>query len=131
MFNGSLRMIYMYIYMYSFFYGTFRSSMHLRITTQCTTNSTFHADEVVLTISPDSSIAHTYCGTKGNKLKRRWEREREARHYQSEYKREEARLEVRIILNYSQASDHSNLVYIARLLIQCCAFPSIIINTYL
>ena len=35
------------------------------------------------------------------------------------YKKEEARLE-----NYSQVSNHSNLVYIARSLIQCCSFPS-------
>ena len=32
-------------------------------------------------------VLHTHCGREGNKLKRRWEWEREARHYQSEYKK--------------------------------------------
>ena len=89
--------VYMYVCIYSFFYGTFRSRACLRITLTVHNEQHIYADEVALTNFTDSSIAHTYCGTKGNKLKRRWEREREARHYQSEYKREEARLEVRII----------------------------------
>ena len=58
---------------------------------QRATNSTFHVGRVALTNAVDSSIAHTLSGTKG-----RWEWEREVRHYQSEYKKEEARLEVRI-----------------------------------
>ena len=89
-------------------------------------NCTLHAGGVALTNAADNSIAHKYCGIKGNKLKRRRDLDREARHYHSEYKKEDARLEVIIIKNYSQAIDHSNLFYIARSLIQCCAFPSII-----
>ena len=59
-------------------------------------NSTFHAEGVALTNAADSSIAHTLWN-EGTQIKEKAETEREARHYQSEYKKEEARLEVRII----------------------------------
>ena len=46
------------------------------------TNSTFHAGGSRL--SPQTVVLHTHCGRKGNKLKRRQEREREARQNESE-----------------------------------------------
>ena len=54
---------------------------------QCATNGTFRSGGAALTDVADSSTAHTHRGIKGNKLKRRRERERDARHYQSEYKK--------------------------------------------
>ena len=74
---------------------------------------------VALTNAPQTVIVlHTHCGRKGNKLERRREREREDRENESELRK----LEVRIILNYSQASDHSNCLACSP--IQYCAFPS-------
>ena len=59
--------------MYSFFYGMFGSRARLRIT---------------LTVCDEQHISRGWSSPiKGNKLKRRWEREREARHCQSEYKK--------------------------------------------
>ena len=109
--------------MYSFSYGMFRSHVRLRITLTLVRDIQHisRLRRVALTNAADSSIAHTHCGTTGNKLKRRRERGREARHYQSEYKNEEERLEVRIIQKFkiiAKKSDHSNLVCIARSLIQ-------------
>ena len=78
--------------MYSFFYGTFGSRARLRIT--LTVGDEQHISRG-WSSPTNTTIAHTHCGTKGNELKRKWEREREARHCQLEYKKEEARLEVR------------------------------------
>ena len=87
--------IYNYVFFFVWYFQITRASTNNL--DMCETNCTFQEGGVALTNSADSSSAHTHCGTKGNKLKRRWEWEREARYYQSEYKKEEARLEVRII----------------------------------
>ena len=61
---------------------------------------------------PRSVLLHTHRRRKQKKIKRRREWEREARQNESGIpkKKEEVRLEVRIIKNYNQESDHSNFV---------------------
>ena len=58
-------------------------------------NNAFHEGGVALTNAAASTFAHTHCGRKGKKLKRRWEREKPD--IISQNTKEEARLKVRII----------------------------------
>ena len=71
--------IYMYVCMYSFFYGTFTCMSTNNL--DSATNWTFHAGWSTLTLR--TVLLHTHRGRKGNKLKRRRDRGREARQIES------------------------------------------------
>ena len=77
----------------------------------------------------DSSIAHIYHGRNGNKTKEKAGMGEGSQTDESEVQKN-ARLDVRIILNYSQASYYYNSLYShyfnpARSPIQCYAFTII------
>ena len=60
------------------FFSTVRSRARLRITLTSTAHNKRTSGEAQ-TNAADSSIAHIHCGRKGNRLKTRREREREAK----------------------------------------------------